>query len=128
MNWMLVVLLSLFGGLMGFLSIKGYTQKIEPFLWILFGLITALILSRNVVHLPFIHALIIGVCWGVLNGLIQSTFFEQYLTHNPSLKGNFDKAAAFMNPRYFVLITGPVIGLVIGAAMGGLTLLFKKLW
>ncbi|HEX6181250.1 MAG TPA: hypothetical protein VFZ47_08365, partial [Chitinophagaceae bacterium] len=64
MNWLLIILLSVFGGIMGLLSIKGYTQKIEPFLWILFAIATALVLSRNVENRAFVHALIIGFCWG----------------------------------------------------------------
>ena len=128
MNWLLVVLLSLFGGLMGFLSIKGYTQKIEPFLWVLFAIATALVLSKNVDQKSFIHALIIGFLWGVLNGVIQSSFFDQYISHHPSVKDSFEKSAAYMKPRLFVLVTGPVIGLVTGGVIGVLTLLFKKFW
>ena len=124
MNWLLIILLSIFGGIMGFLSIKGYTQKIEPFLWILFAIATALVLSRNVDNRAFVHALIIGFCWGLLNGLIQSSFFDQYLANNPSLRGSFEKSVS-IPPRYFVLITGPLTGLVTGAVIGGLTLLFR---
>ena len=128
MNWFLIILLALFGGVMGLLSIKGYTQKIEPFLWILFALATALVLSKNVEHRSFIHALTIGFCWGVLNGVIQSSFFDQYMLNNPSLKASFDKSTQYMQPRYFVLITGPLIGLATGAVIGVLTLLFKSFW
>ena len=128
MNWLLIILLSVFGGIMGLLSIKGYTQKIEPFLWILFAIATALVLSRNVENRAFVHAVIIGFCWGLLNGLIQSSFFDQYLANSPSLKDSFEKSASVIKPRYFVLITGPLIGLVIGAVMGGLTLLFRTFW
>ena len=128
MNWLLVVLLSLFGGIMGFLSVKGYTQKIEPILWILFALATALVLSKNVEHRSFLHGLVIGLLWGVLNGLIQSTFFDQYIMNNPSLKDSFEKSASYMKPKYLVLVTGPAMGLVAGAVIGVLTLLFKKFW
>ena len=127
MNWTVILLFSSFGLIMGLLSIKGYTQKLEPLLWLLFGIITSLILSKNVDNKTFLHALIIGLFWGVLNGLIQSAFFDQYLANNTNLQERF-KQSSFMQPRYFVLVTGPIIGLITGLVLGGLTFLLKKIW
>jgi len=127
MNWYIIILLSLFGAIMGILSVKGYTGKLEPILWLLFGIISALVLSRNVENRPFIHGLIIGLCWGVFNGIIQSSFFDQYITNNPSLQSSYNKSTA-IKPQFLVLIMGPVIGLVTGAVLGGLTLLLKKIF
>jgi len=127
MNWLIIILLSIFGVVMGFLSIKGYTGKLEPFLWLLFGIISALVLSKNVENKLFIHALLIGLTWGVLNAIIQSSFFDQYLTNNPNLQERF-KNTGSLKPQYFVLIMGPVIGLITGAVLGGLSILLKKVW
>lgn len=127
MNWTVIFLLSSAGLIMGLLSINGFTQKIEPFLWLLFGVIAGLVLSRNIDHKTFLHALLTGLFWGVLNGIIQSAFFDQYLAHNPNLQERF-KQSTFIRPRYFVLVTGPVIGLITGLVLGGLTLLLKKIW
>ena len=126
MDWKIVLLLSTIGIVMGLLSVKGYTQKIEPVLWLLFGIATSLILSKNL-EPPFLHGLLIGIAWGLLNGLIQFTFFDTYSTNNPLLQQRFQKTT-FVQPRYFVLLTAPVIGLVTGLILGGLSLLFKKLW
>ena len=127
MNWLLILLLSIFGVVMGFLSIKGYTGKIEPFLWLLLGIISALILSKNVNNRLFIHALVIGLFWGILNAIIQSGFFDQYLANNTNLQERF-KNTGSIKPQYFVLIMGPLIGLVTGVVLGGLSILLKKLW
>lgn len=127
MNWFIILLFSLFGIVMGALAVKGYTQKIEPFLWLCFGIVVALVLSRNIDHKPFLHGLFIGLAWGIANGLIQSAFFDRYLSNNPSIQQNFDKVT-FIKARYFPLLTGPVIGLITGLVLGGLTLLFKRLW
>src|SRR6185436_20690569 len=118
MNWILIGLFSLFGAVMGFLSIKGYTQKLEPFLWLLFAIISALLLSKNVSNKTFLHGLLIGLAWGVFNGLIQSAFFDQYFANNPRIQDNFKKIS-FMKARFFPMITGPVIGAVTGAVLGG---------
>ncbi len=66
MDWTLIILLSSFGIIMGALSVKGFTNKLEPFLWLLFGIITSLVLSKNIDHNTFLHGLLIG--WpGVLS-------------------------------------------------------------
>ena len=127
MNWTIIVLLSSFGLVMGVLSIKGYTEKIEPFLWLFFGIITALVLSKNADNKTFLHALFIGLFWGVLNGIIQSAFFDQYISNNSNLQERF-KQSTFIQPRYLVLVTGPVIGLITGLVLGGMAMLFKKIW
>ena len=127
MNWGIILLLSSFGLVMGLLSIKGYTQKLEPFLWLLFAIVTTLILSKNIDNKTFMHALLIGLFWGVLNGITQSAFFDQYLANNTNLQERF-KQSSVIKPRYFVLMTGPVIGLITGLVLGGLTFLFKKIW
>lgn len=127
MNWTLLILFSLFGGIMAILSIKGYTQKIEPVLWLLFSVIVALVLAKNVEIQTFIHALVIGLSWGILNGIIQSAFFDQYLANNPRLVESFKKST-FINGKYLVLITGPMMGLLIGAVMGGMALLMRRIF
>ena len=126
MDWKLVLLLSAIGIIMGLLSVRGFTQKIEPFLWLLFGIATSLILSKNIDR-PFLYGLAIGIGWAVLNGAIQSVFFDTYLANNPSLQQSFQKKT-FVQPRYVALLTAPVIGLITGLVLGGLSLLFKKLW
>ena len=126
MNWTIILLLASFGLLMGLLSINGYTQKAEPLLWLAFGIIVAFILSRNINNKPLVHALLIGLFWGVLNGVSQSAFFDQYLTNNPNLQERF-KQSTFIQPRWLVLITGPVVGLITGILIAGLTWLFKRI-
>jgi hypothetical protein len=127
MNWTLILLFSTFGVIMGFLAVNGYTHKIEPFLWLLFALAAALTVSKNVDDKVFMHGFIIGLSWGILNGVIQSAFFDQYLANNPHLSANFNKIT-FMNPRYIGLLSGPVIGLITGLVLGGISLLCGKIW
>jgi len=127
MDWKLIILLSSFGIIMGLLSVKGFTQKLEPFLWILFAIISALVISKNISGKTFLHAFIVGICWGVFNALCQHFFFEKYMANNLPLRENFNKIT-FIQPKYFVLITGPLIGLITGAVLGGLSLLVKKIW
>ncbi|MBC7949644.1 MAG: hypothetical protein H7Y42_17285 [Chitinophagaceae bacterium] len=127
MNWFLISLLSSFGLIMGLLAINGYTQKIEPILWLLMTIFATLVLSKNNAYKPFLHGLLIGLAWGILNGFIQSLFFDSYMANNPLLRKNFDKVT-FMPPRYFPLLTGPIMGLVAGGVLGGLTILIRRIF
>jgi hypothetical protein len=127
MDWKVIIILSAIGLIMGLLSVKGFNQKLEPFLLLLFGIETSLVLSKNIDHKTFLHALLIGLAWGVINGMTQSVFFDTYLANNPQLQQNFQKTT-FMQPKYFVLVTGSVIVLITGLVLGGLSLLLKKVW
>lgn len=127
MDWTVIIIFSAVGLIMGLLSVKGFTQKLEPFLWLLFSIVVALVLSKNVAHKTFLHGVLIGLSWGIINGLTQSAFFDTYLASNPQLKQSFSKST-FIQPRYFGLITGPIIGVLTGLVLGGLSLLLKKLW
>jgi hypothetical protein len=115
----------LFGLIIGFLSVNGYTQKIEPLIWLLIGMFSAFILARNITSQIFLYGITLGLTWGILNGLIQSIFFEKYLQKNPKYKEAYNKKMP-VKPRFFVLIAGPVIGLITGATIGGLAILIQK--
>lgn len=127
MDWKLIVQCSVFGIIMASLSLRGFTQKLEPFLWLLLGIFTALVVSKNVTQQVFLHGFCIGLLWGLLNGVLQATFFDTYLQHNPQLQTSFQKTT--IKAQYFVLMTSPIIGLMVGLVLGGLSLLAKKiLW
>ena len=127
MDWTIIEILSAIGLIMGLLSLKGYTQKLEPFLWILFGIATALVLSKKTESNTFLHGLLIGLAWGIINGLIQFACFDTYLDNNPRLTQNFSNTA-FAHPKYIVLATAPIIGLITGLILGSLSFLLKKVW
>jgi hypothetical protein len=74
MNRTIIVSLSSFGLVMGLLSVKSYTQKVEPLPWLLAGIAAALVLSKSISNKVFLHALCVGLLWGVLNGIFQSFF------------------------------------------------------
>jgi len=110
---------------MGFLAVKGLTGKLEPFLWITLGVLVALVLHKNISEKMFTHAFIIGIAWGLFNGWFQSLFFSEYLSNNPAYMEMLTKQAA-IRPRFFPLLTGPIIGIITGVVLFGLTLLFKS--
>ncbi len=46
-DWQLILMLSAFGIVIGWLGIVGYTGKIEPILWLLAMIFTTLVIARN---------------------------------------------------------------------------------
>jgi len=127
MDWKLILLLSVIGFIMGLLSVRGFTRTLEPFLWLLFGIAAALLISKNIDQKTFLHGFLVGLSWGIANGIIQSVFFDIYIVNNPQLQQNFQKVT-FIKPRFFSLLAAPAIGLITGLALGGLSLLLRKLW
>lgn len=127
MDWTVIVIFSAMGVIMGLLSVKRFTHKLELFLWLLFGIATALVHSKNIDHHSFLHGLLIGMSWGIINAAIQSAFYDTYLANNPSLQEGF-RVTTFMPPRYFALATGPIIGLTTGVVLGGVSLLLSRIW
>ena len=113
MNWKIIILLSIAALIMGPLSVFGFTQGLEPFLWLIFAVAAGVILSRTVKTRLLAHALLIGIVWGILNGLIQAIFFETYLANNPTNAEEF-RSVTFVNARFVPLIGGPIPGIIAG--------------
>ena len=127
MNWYLLVLLSAPGLIMGLLSLRGHTQKIEFFLWLALGVFAALVLARNADTRWFLCAMLVGLAWGILNSLVQCVFFETYSTNNAEMLKGFQERPSPIPVRFFFLVLGPVIGAATGLVMAGMTFVLQKL-
>ena len=124
MNWKLIFFLSLFGIVMGLLSIFGFTRGIEWILWIVIAVICAAVISKKQSPKYFAHGLVTGLLDGVYNGIIQSAFYSMYLQNNPESIEGFRQSP--VNPRFFVLLMGPLIGLIYGCVIGFFAVLYAK--
>lgn len=127
MNYRILALLAPLGLLMGVLSLFGYTQNIEFFLWVLFTFISAAALSKQAKNRLFLHGLLVGFLWGVLNAGTQALFVDLYLANNPKSAAAFAVVEA-MSTVSIILLTGPTVGLFAGLVLGVLALLTKKVW
>lgn len=128
MNWHIILSLSLFGIVMGMLSLKGYTRGVfEYYLWVILAIFSVGVIAKNVDNRFFLVALITGLLWGFLNSIVQSIFFPTYAANNPIAAESYKNLPQAINPRFFVIISGIVIGGITGAAMGVLTYLAKKI-
>lgn len=125
MNWKLIISLSLFGAAMGLASLFGYTQGIELFLWIIIAGICGMVLAKKVQGKLFLYGLFVGILDGVLNGIVQTLFFSTYIANNAESMTRFQDGTFSLSPL-FTLMTGPVVGLVYGGFLGGVTVLMGK--
>lgn len=124
-QWLCVFILADLGILMGVLSVNGYTQRIEPYLWFLFAIISAYVLFKKVRKKLFLHGLLIGLLWAVINALIQAFFFDSYMENNPRDAEIFEQVT-FMPAQYFILLFSPLYGLVLGFIVGALAVAFNR--
>ena len=85
MNWKIIIVLSLFGIAMGIVSLFGYTQGIELFLWIAIAIFSVVVLAKTVNHKLLLRCLTTGLLSGFFNGIIQSSFFSMYLANNSQI-------------------------------------------
>ncbi len=118
MNWKLVFGLAGFGILMGLLSLFGYTEGIEWPLWLLIAVICAFVIAKVCPAKLFLTGLLVGLLDGVFNSIVQSLFVDTYLSHNARAAKGFGPIPGGLNPRIFVLIAGPFVGLLYGLVLG----------
>ena len=126
MKWKTILLLSLFGILMGLNSVFGIVKNIEWLLWLIIAIVSAYILNKQTKKLLVTHAVITGLFMGILNAIIQSSLFDMYLANNPEIEG-FKQWPITIEPQDFLLMAGPFMGIVYGLVIGLFALLIKKI-
>lgn len=124
-RWKWIALCSLPGLLMAILSLNANTKGYEPVVWIVFGIAIALFYAKKLSRKIFLHGFLTGLCWGIINALVQYFYFDSYISANPELKESYGQID-FMEPHLFVLLTGPATGVVTGIILGGLSWVLKK--
>lgn len=125
MNWKYIIALWFLGIGMGVSSIFGVTHDVEPYLWILIGLIVPVVIAKNTSRKIFFHGLLAGLGIGVVHAVIQSIFFDLYLSTHSEMTQQFQQQT-FLSPRAFMIVVGPFIGIVYGAILGGLSVAAGK--
>lgn len=119
MNFGLIALLSLFGLAMGAATLAGVVPRgMELPLWLVIGIIFAIVIARGVTRRHFLHGFVAGALAGILSPIIQVLFFDLYLARNPYAAQAFETLPAGMSPRLFVACVAPVIALIYGAVVG----------
>ncbi len=119
MNYGLIIKLSLFGLAMGLATVFFIPSNIEPAFWLVVFIISAYIIAKQCNEKYFLYGLLtsLGNCVWVTSAHIL--LYGQYAANHPEEVAMMNNAG-FMSdqPRLFMLLTGPVIGLVSGVVLG----------
>lgn len=126
MNWKTILLLSLFAILMGFNSVYGVIPDFEWLMWLLIAIVSGYVLNKQTKKLLFTHAVVTGIIMGVFNAVIQSALFDTYLLNDSQIEG-LSQWPTTIEPQYFLLISGPFIGIAYGFVIGLFALIMKKI-
>lgn len=127
MNWKLILMLSLFGLLMGVASLFGWTRGIEPLLWFVIFILYAWWIAKNCTRLHFLHGFMASVVNGIWMGILQSVFYSTYINHNPEILERFKTLPPGVNPRILMLVIGLIAGIIFGLVAGVFALFGRRL-
>lgn len=128
MNWNLILKLSLFGLLMGVLSVFGLIPTgFEFFPWLIIAVISGYLMSRHTTKLIMTQSVVLGLFMGILVSVFQAVFFDKLIENNPGSLDGFKEIPTAMEPQYVLLFTGPFIGIIFGIVIGMIALGFKKM-
>lgn len=127
MNTLLILGIGAFGLAMGAASVRGYTTKIEPMLWVLIAVVSIIVIAKFGASHPFWHGFLAGLLMGTFNSIMQSVFFTQYLATHPQAAQFRDQIPGGLSMHIFFLVIGPVIGAIYGTVIGLLSMLATKI-
>jgi hypothetical protein len=126
LNQKVILKTGFFGFLMGIITVMGWSQQLEPILWLIIGIGTTYVLNKNIKEDLLLHCLIVGLCWGIDCTIIQAVFFDTFSSNNSLYASKFTQFEN-INPRILILTTGLIAGIISGFALWLFIHLFKKL-
>ncbi len=127
MNWLLALLLSTVGILLGIAALLGLTGWVEWILWLLAGAGCGIVVARNVVERHFLHGFIAGGLGGFLSGLLRLVFFRVYAENNPNEVTAF-KEVGTLGAQSMLIVETTGMSLLTGILFGVLTVLAGRLF
>ena len=78
MNWNLILKLSLFGLLMGVLSVFGLLPTgFEFFPWLIIAVISGYLISKHTTKLIITQSVVLGLFMGIIVSVFQAVFFDK---------------------------------------------------
>lgn len=126
MNWIWVLLTSLPGFLIGFLSVNGITGDFEIWYWIVLALIISFVYSRYTNDFWFRNAFMTAFLTGIWNSLTLTLFIETYFASNPETATMWIETAGELDPDGFIFFSGFPLGAAYGVFVGLITLLMAR--
>lgn len=119
LSWGFVITPAMTGVFMGLTSsLVGLRQKAEIPLWFTWYAMWIMVVLAFRGPNPFLVILIASILAGILNGLTTSLLIESYRKKNPWYAKQMEVPNRQVVRRF--LMTGPIVGAVFGALIGGI--------
>ena len=127
MNWKLIASLSLFGPLVGVLTVLGiFPRGVDRFVWCAIVGACAFLVAKKEPQRPLPHGAIVGFVNGASSTLVQAFFVDTLSANNPwMLEAMADQPPGF-DFEFFVFMLVPFIGVAGGAMTGLLAMLLAR--
>jgi len=120
LNWKLIILLSVFGPIMGTTIVLGVLPRaIHGYVWLVFTVGCAFLIVRRCADNHFAHGAVVGFLAGASSTLVQGLFVGTFTRNNPWVLEELANKPEGYNLQYFVMMLVPFIG-VAGALLGGM--------
>lgn len=122
MNWRLLLKLSLFGLAMAIATVYWIHMDVEPFLWLVIFVVSAIAIAKQAPGRLFLHGVVLGLLNCVWIVLFHVALAPAYLANHPQETEMMSRMPLPTHPRVMMAIVGPVVGLISGIVIGLLSL------
>jgi hypothetical protein len=123
----LILKLSGFGLAMGIATVFLIPSRIEPPIWLVVFILSALTIALRGVKRPFLHGLLVSLANCVWVTGAHIVFYQAYLANHPAEAEMLSKMPLPSSPRLMLLTMGPLVGMISGLVLGLFALLASKL-
>jgi hypothetical protein len=119
-NWRLVLALSVFGPVLGTLTVLGFIPRgVDRFVWFVVVAVCAVVVAKREPQRALKHGAVVGFANGAVSTLIQAFFVDALRANNPWMVEAMASQPPGFDFEFFVFMLVPFIG-VAGGAMTGL--------
>ncbi|SRR5260221_8485135 len=122
----LILKLSLFGFGMAFATVWVIPSNIEPLFWLAVFAACAFLIARFAPGRYFLHGFLVSLVNSVGVTSAHVLFVGAYLAHHPQEAEMLKTMPMPDSPRLMMMMTGPLVGIVSGLVLGGLSFLAAK--
>lgn len=127
MNWKLVLTLSLFGPVVGTLTVLGvFPRGADRFVWFAVVGVCAWVVAKREPARPLPHGAVAGFITGASSTLVQAFFVDALAANNPWMVEAMSDQPAGFDFEFFVFMLVPFIGVAGGAMTGLLAMLIAR--
>jgi phosphoglycerol transferase MdoB-like AlkP superfamily enzyme len=129
MRWLLIVLLSLLGVLLGLLNLLGLAEGAMAWVFsIVLWLVMAILIGHFAGGKYFLHGFLTGIIFALINSVIVYLFYDTYMANSTAMQEAMSKMPEGYNMRTVMLAGAPINAGIAGVVLGLLSILGGKLF